>query len=36
MNNRLLVPFLLGQRRDGLARVREIEDGAWDVQDVAD
>jgi arginase len=36
MNNHLLVPFLLGQRRDGLARVRELDDRGWDVLDVPD
>jgi arginase len=36
MNNHLLVPFLLGQRRDGLARVRELDDSGWDVLDVPD
>jgi arginase len=34
MNNHLLVPFLLGQRRDGLGRVRELDDSGWDVLDV--
>lgn len=34
MNSHLLVPFLLGQRRDGLGRVRELDDRGWDVLDV--
>lgn len=31
MNNHLIVPFLMGQRRDGLCRVQEIDGHAWDV-----
>lgn len=31
MNRRLLVPFLMGQRRDGLARVSELDDQRWEV-----
>lgn len=36
MNKRLLIPFLMGQRRDGLSRVCELDDQAWDVLDVPD
>lgn len=36
LNSRLLVPFLMGQRRDGLARVAALDQGNWDVLDVAD
>ena len=36
MNNHLLVPFLLGQRRDGLGRVRELDDNDWQLLDVPD
>jgi arginase len=36
MNNHLIVPFLLGQRRDGLARVGELDGSDWDVLDVPD
>lgn len=35
MNNHLLVPFLMGQRRDGLARVCGLDDNAWDVVDAS-
>lgn len=31
MNRRLLVPFLMGQRRDGLARVNELDGRRWEV-----
>lgn len=31
MNNHLIVPFLMGQRRDGLCRLRELDDHVWDV-----
>ena len=34
MNNHLLVPFLLGQRRNGLGRVCELDERGWDVLDV--
>ena len=30
MNNHLIVPFLIGQRRDGLCRIRDVDDHAWD------
>lgn len=30
---RLLVPYLIGQRRDGLARVCDLDHGFWDVVD---
>ncbi|MBJ7312752.1 arginase family protein [Rugamonas sp. CCM 8940] len=36
MNNRLLVPFLMGQRRDGLGRVCTLDHRPWDVLEVAD
>lgn len=36
MNNHLLVPFLLGQRRNGLARVRDLDAGNWDLLDVSE
>lgn len=36
MNNRLLVPFLIGQRRDGLRRVTGLDRHGWDVVDVPD
>lgn len=36
MNNRLLVPFLLGQRRDGLRRAAELSRHDWDIVDVPD
>ncbi|HTD04370.1 arginase family protein [Undibacterium sp.] len=32
----LLVPFLMGQRRQGLGRVRDIDDHAWEILAVAD
>lgn len=31
MNRRLLIPFLMGQRRDGLTRVNELDDQRWEV-----
>jgi arginase len=31
---RILVPFLMGQRRDGLCRIRDIDSHAWEVLDV--
>ncbi len=31
MNRRLVVPFLMGQRREGLARVSELDDQRWEV-----
>ena len=31
MNNHLIVPFLIGQRRDGLCRVQEVDEHAWDI-----
>ena len=31
MNTRLLLPYLMGQRRDGLRRVRDIDHHAWEV-----
>lgn len=34
MNHRLLVPFLMGQRRDGLTRVSTLGKHAWDVIDL--
>lgn len=34
MNNHLLVPFLIGQRRDGLRRVTDLDSHDWDVLDV--
>ncbi len=36
MSNHFLVPFLMGQRRDGLGRVRELDTRAWEVVTVAD
>lgn len=36
MNRRLLVPFLMGQRRDGLCRVRDIDEHAWNVLELSD
>ncbi|MBV6320615.1 arginase family protein [Duganella violaceipulchra] len=36
MNNHLLVPFLIGQRRDGLRRVTDLDRHEWDVVDVPD
>ncbi|SDP55243.1 arginase [Rhodoferax sp. OV413] len=31
MNNHLIVPFLMGQRRDGLCRLKELDEHTWDV-----
>lgn len=31
MNNHLIVPFLMGQRRDGLSRVARLGRHAWDI-----
>lgn len=36
MNRRLLVPYLMGQRRAGLARVRELDAQPWNVIDAAE
>lgn len=36
MNNHLIVPFLMGQRRDGLCRLRELDDHVWDVLAVSE
>ncbi|MES2069623.1 MAG: arginase family protein [Pseudomonadota bacterium] len=36
IKKRLLVPFLMGQRRQGLARVRDIDAHPWEVLTVAD
>ncbi|WP_254452090.1 arginase family protein [Duganella vulcania] len=36
LTNHLLVPFLIGQRRDGLRRVAEVDRHDWDVVDVPD
>lgn len=33
---KLVVPFLMGQRRDGLCRIRELDPDAWDVVDTPD
>ncbi|OEZ59887.1 arginase family protein [Duganella sp. HH105] len=34
MNNRMLVPFLLGQRRDGLRRAADLDRHDWHILDV--
>ena len=36
INDHFLVPFLMGQRRDGLGRVRDLDTRAWDIVTVAD
>ncbi|MFZ6722889.1 arginase family protein [Undibacterium sp. Ji49W] len=36
MNHRLIIPFLTGQRRDGLCRIRDIDGDVWDILDVPD
>jgi len=33
---KLVVPFLMGQRRDGLCRVRELDPDAWEIVDAPD
>lgn len=33
---KLVVPFLMGQRRDGLCRVRELDRDAWEIVDAPD
>lgn len=33
---RIIIPFLMGQRRDGLCRVREIDSRPWEVLNVPD
>lgn len=36
MNNHLLVPFLMGQRRDGLTRVCTLDQHIWEVVNLAE
>ena len=35
-HRKIIIPFLLGQRREGLCRVREIDSHAWKVLRVPD
>lgn len=36
MNRRLIVPYLMGQRRDGLCRVRDMDCHDWEVLTIAE
>jgi len=36
INNHILVPFLMGQRREGLSRVHQIDSHSWDILQIPD